>query len=689
MKKIKINYVFLLLWFSWVFFTNYFINNNSWDTNLSNFSTQIVSTWSIISSIETNWSATLANEQSLSFNQTWKVKNIYFKAWDSVKSWDIIALLDDTDWQNTIKQAVINLENSKLNLDSLYDEVDESKILQSKNTIESNKKSIEIAKKELQNLENSKQNWIIDLNNNLINLKKELDSLNESLLQAQKDLDLSKKNFENSILNTNENNLNKINQVKNNYYSDLQNLKQTIEKLDIILWVSDLNKTKNDEYEIYLWAKNNEIKNQTIYKLWILIWKINDFELNINSFDQQNSSIQDNINLINSYILIYNELLNLLDDFYDTLLNSVETTQLTNSMLEWFKSNIISYKNTTNQKISTLNSSINTLKTLTDVDLLNQTNNNSILQKVQNIDGIKLNIEKKLQSIETAKSNLETKILEYDLNIESKNNSISNLEKTLQINEKSYQELIKWPENNDIIKAQNSVKQAELNLENAKKSLEKFEIQAPFDGIIRKIDYQVWDNILSDSDKSIYIENPNLMEIIVYLDQVDIINVKKWDLAYVTFDGYPNIKVKSKINNIDTTPISNSGVVTYKVVIVLDDENFDKKVLSWMTANVEIITKQLNDILLIDSDYISSKWNKYFVLKKTKNWNIETEVQIWELKDWKTQIISWLEIWDIILKETKNNTNTTKTSNTSSNLLNIWWNSNSSRWWFNSQRPPF
>lgn len=70
-----------------------------------------------------------------------------------------------------------------------------------------------------------------------------------------------------------------------------------------------------------------------------------------------------------------------------------------------------------------------------------------------------------------------------------------------------------------------------MTLTSANKDLEKYQLEAPFEWVIKTIDYQVWDNILSDSDKSVYIENPNLLQISISLDQVDIINVELWNKA--------------------------------------------------------------------------------------------------------------------------------------------------------------
>lgn len=691
MKKIKLNYIFIILWIIITFIWNYFYQNFFLAKNSTNISQNIssVSSWSIIKSIDTNWSTTLANEQSLSFNQTWKVKNVYFKEWDSIKSWDVIARLDDTDWQNNVKQAKINLENSKISLNSLYEDVDASKILQSQNSIEITQKSIDVAKKELENMYNNKSITINDLSNNLNNLNKELNNLNDSLSQAQSDLDLTQKSNENSLNITKENQINTINQIQNDFLNNLTQISQIIEKQDIMLGVTDTNKKLNDEYEIFLWAKNMWNKNESITKLSTLISEFDVFQNKIKNLDNSTLTIDDNIKIIQEFIEFYDNLINFLDLSYQTVIDSVETTQLTNSMIENFKTNINNYKNTSISKISNLNSSINSLKTLSNTNLIDDNYQSSYKQKQQSIETIKLNIEKKKQEILSTAKNIDIKSKEIELNIETKINSISNLEKTLEINKKSYDELLVWPKSLEIQKAQNSIKQSEINLENAYKTLEKYEIIAPFDWVIRKIDYKEGDNILSDSDKSIYIENPNLIEIIVYLDQVDIINIDKNNKVYVTFDWYSSYQVEAKISKIDTTPITNSWVVTYKVVIVLEDKKFDKKLLSWMTANVEIITKELKNVLLLDSSYITNENSNYYVKKISWNKIEKTNVTIWEVNDWKTQILSWLKIWDKVVKEVSSSS--WKTSNKSSSLLNIWWQNSNRSWWWMSWwwAPPF
>ena len=136
-------------------------------------------------------------------------------------------------------------------------------------------------------------------------------------------------------------------------------------------------------------------------------------------------------------------------------------------------------------------------------------------------------------------------------NIESSN-------KSLEVNKQNLKEILEWPTQENITKAKNSILQAELKVQNAIEWLKDYQLESPFDGVVRKIDYKVWDKLLSDSDKYVYIENPNLVQIPVSLDQVDIVKVNVGTKAKITFDAYPTISIDGVINSIDYTPVKTS-----------------------------------------------------------------------------------------------------------------------------------
>lgn len=693
MKKInfKLQKIYFLLWFFLIIGLNYktFIPEKI-ESNKSNSTIAIVEESTITESIETTWSAWLANEQSLSFNQTWKITKVNFQAWDVVKTWDIIAEIDNSDGLNSVENAKINLENAKINLKQLYEDTSENQILQAENSLENSKKELEIGNEELENLYNTKKIWLDKINTSIENLEVELKNLENSLKTSQKEYETTQKEQENSLNSIEDNLSNTEIQTISILEKNLIDIKQDLDDIDNVLWISEKNKWKNDDFESYLSVKNSQYKNEATWYYYNTFSGILNIEEKME--EVKNYNTEEIINLINDYIEVYNNLSKTAEALYNAWDNSIESVEFTQNDIENIKNDANSIITSSISNISSLNNTIVELNNLTDIDLQKETFSNSLNSKEQSISQVELSIKKKEEEIKNEKENYSTQESSYNLQLKSKINSIENLEKTIEINKNNLEELLEWPTAENIQKANNSIKLAQMNLENAYDDLEKYQLIAPFDWVIRKIDYQVWDNILSDSQKYVYIENPNLLEISVSLDQIDIIKVNESNKAFVTFDAYPNKKIQAKVKNIDTTPIITSWVVTYEVIIVLDDKNFDWQILSWMTADIEIITKEINNALLINSEAIKQKWEEYYVTLLNKWEEVETKVEIWNIQDWKTQIISWLKSWEkVIIKSNIDTNNQKNTQKNSSNLLglpqwNTWkWN-RGSMWW---GKPPF
>lgn len=696
LQKIKIFYVFLWIilttWAYYYFFLYTSSNTSNKTQNTS--SVETVWTWSIKETIDVVWSAELVDEQSLRFNQAWTVTRVYFEAWDKVTKWDIIAELDNSDWQNSVKEAQINLENAKLALQELYEDVDESKILQSENTIKSTEDSIEISQKEIENLKITQANSISEKEKDIETREKELETLNTNLETrekeleiAQKELETTKKEQSNSLSNTVSNKSTTIKNIEDSFSSELTSISKIIEQADYILWVTETNRYKNDNYEVYLWAKNTSYKSQAESALLRSISSYDKLETIIDNYD--NSWNTETLKSILSSIQeTYKTLENTTDLTYKTLENTIASSSLTESELESKKSTIYNYKTTVQSKLNSINSSINTLNTLSNTDLISESNNNAILTKENNlktkqssINSAKLAIEKKEIEINNLRKTLETTKTSNTIELKNKQNNLSSLQKTLKINQESYEELLEWPTTENVTKAKNSITQAEIKLETANENLDDYVLEAPFDWVVRKIDYMVWDNLTTDSDKYAYVENPNLLEITVMLDQVDIINVDIWDKANITFDAYSTESVDAVVTWIDTTPTETSWVTSYEVTLILDDDDFDKTVLSWMTADVEIVAEEKEWVILVSTTAITTEDDKSYVTIE-KNWKTtKTEVETWLVSGTKTEITDWLSVWDKIIISNYSSSSSSTETTTSTSLFG-WssWNSNRSSW---------
>jgi HlyD family secretion protein len=87
------------------------------------------------------------------------------------------------------------------------------------------------------------------------------------------------------------------------------------------------------------------------------------------------------------------------------------------------------------------------------------------------------------------------------------------------------------------------------------------------------------------------------MQIDTNVSEADIGKVKEGQNVEYTIDGYPDITFKGKVQQVRNSPLTVQNVVTYDVVIYVD--NNDLKLKPGMTANVSIITSEKNNTLLV------------------------------------------------------------------------------------------
>ncbi len=603
MLKFKFSIIPFIIWIAVIPAYNY--KNQSSTQQSTSTSIYTVEKWAIKNSIEVVWDAQLVDEQSLSFNKEWTITKVNFKEWETIKKWDIIAELDSSDVYDSIEEAKINLENANINLEQLYEWPDESQILQAKNSITNAENSLTIAKKELETTKKEQDNSIYELEKNIENSKKELESSKKSLELAKKELETTKKEQDNSLNNTVSSKSTTVQNIEDSFKSNLVDIEKIIEQSDYIMWVSDENEEKNDSFEDFLWAEDKVVKNQTENSLLESISLYNNLKSSLDLY-KYNWNLDEMKSLLQKFLNLYQKLANTTDLIYKTVDNSlVSEWTLSNSDIESKKNTMSSYRSSSLSKVSSINSSINTLNTLSNTDLISESNSNSISQKEENIKTSELSITKKELEIENSEKDLEITLEKNKTTLEAKENDVKSKETSLEIAKLNLEELLEWPTSENIAKANNSIKQAKLKLESAYKSLDDYRLEAPFNWVVRKIDYMVWDNITNDTDKYVYIENPDLLEITVKLDQIDITKVKLNWQANIVFDAYSSITVNAIISSIDTQPIETSWVVSYEVKLVLDDSNFDKKVLSWMSANVEIIVESKENIPLVKTSAIS------------------------------------------------------------------------------------
>lgn len=515
----------LVFWYKYFFWIDYSDDKNK-------FENYIIWTWNIIEHIKVVWRAELVNEQKLRFNQIWKVAKVNFKNWDKVTKWNIIAELDKIDLDNQIKQAELNLQNSQLTLQQLLSWKDASIITKAKNDISNTQKKIITAQKNVEIALSDKNTTYKSLDNEVSLARQDVKNKQASLEKANSDLENTKKLEEKNISNS-----------TNTYSSTLQDslisLKDELIKSDSILknlndilWIEKWFEDVNDTFEWNLWtldlstfskakgsyrnAKTNKDNLENIYESLI-----NKNDLNI----------QDVTWILWKAKTGFSNILSATDDTYKMLLNSTTWNWYSLAQLNTHKSTISSDRQTAQKSLDSISSQLLSVKNLSDTSLSSLNSTQTIAQKEENVRNAISSLNKAQDILNNLEDTLSLKKENKNIMLTQANNDLQNLQDTLKAQQQTLSELQRWETKQTIEKAKNDITQKKLALENIKENKDKYELSAPFDWTIRKIDFQVWDNLIVDDTKYVYLENPELLKVTITLDQIDIVKVKLWQKA--------------------------------------------------------------------------------------------------------------------------------------------------------------
>lgn len=143
-----------------------------------------------------------------------------------------------------------------------------------------------------------------------------------------------------------------------------------------------------------------------------------------------------------------------------------------------------------------------------------------------------------------------------------------------------------------------SITQAQANLSNNLTNLRYTKIISPVDGVVVSRAVDVGQTVAASfQTPELFIVAQDLtdMQIEVSVSEADIGKIKNGQIVNYTIDGYPDEIFKGKVSQVRISPTTVSNVVTYTVIVSVDNE--EGKLIPGMTANVSIVTLEKDGIL--------------------------------------------------------------------------------------------
>lgn len=186
------------------------------------------------------------------------------------------------------------------------------------------------------------------------------------------------------------------------------------------------------------------------------------------------------------------------------------------------------------------------------------------------------------------------------------------------------------------------LRQAQLAVDTAQGKLQDYQdsikITAPFDGTVTRSSAVLGADV-STGTAAFSVEDLSQLVVTVQVVEVDINNVKAGQPATVTFDAIPNKTYNGKVTQTDLSGTSAQSGVNFNVTVLVTDA--DSLVKPGMTANVTIITNQVENALLVPSTAIFSDNSGQQVVYLVQNGTLTAvPVTVGAISDTTTQITS-------------------------------------------------
>lgn len=470
--------------------------------------------------------------------------------------------------------------------------------------------------------------------------KDKITSAEISLKQTELSLDNTKQSNEKSIYNAEQalkdakenldNNRDELSSedVQDAYSSLVDNIKSINISLQSILLYSDKiigvdDKFINDDYENFLGAKNvssmsraqgsyNTAKeNRGLLNTYALSINTNSLYSKI---DEAATQASKTLESFESHLY----------DMQVLLEASIVSTGLTQSELDSFKSGISSNRASVNTKITSLRNSIN------------------------NIDDAKDSLDDYVDAYEEAQIDLANAKADAERNLVNAESNIVSKQLSLEQAKRDYDDLLAPLTAAETASARSRLTSASVSLEKAQLELEKATIISPIDGEVAMLNYKAGDIIIdnSSSDPVATIINNDTLFIEVNIEEADISKIKVNQKAYATFDALSDLRLEGEISFISlTSKTDNSGIVTYLVRIIIFNPD-GVQIREGMTAFVDFVTAEANDVLSIPVAAVSNVGGKPSVMTEAGEWkNVVTG-----FTDGKyVEVISGLELGEKIV----------------------------------------
>jgi len=167
--------------------------------------------------------------------------------------------------------------------------------------------------------------------------------------------------------------------------------------------------------------------------------------------------------------------------------------------------------------------------------------------------------------------------------------------------------------------ARAGVRQAQASLDQALVNLSNTKITSPIDGVVVGRQVDVGQTVAASFQAPTLFtiaRDLTKMQLLTNIDEADIGGIEEGQPATFTVDAFPDEPFRGKVAQVRLSPTTVQNVVTYPVVIEVD--NPEGKLKPGMTANVTIPVEERHDVLRVPNAALRFKPDPGIVLSDAK-----------------------------------------------------------------------
>lgn len=594
-----------------------------------------VQSWVVLDSENYIWYTDSFNNVQLSAKIGGKITSLSKKVWDRVNIWEVVGMLDATEaktWFQSSNDILASLESLKVSTSQMFD----SQIWVMEEKIKSAKTWIEIA-----------DVWVSGSEAGLVDTKKinddQIKTIETQIITAQTALESTQLQLENTK--------NTLNQKEADIYSNSKNALSSANILssNILNFVDNLfgvtwaNKYKNDDYELYLSARNTNLKTEIEKSFHNISLELNNMKwLPLDSNEDIKVALE-KYNSIFSW-----EMRILLNNSFSAMENSIEWSKLTESNISNYKTQIISFQNQNEQVIMSVSGNY-FLWLKGSIDSINSFTK----EKKSTIDMMQKQVElaqKQIDTLHQTKKQI-TSLWWWQLTEISTKTLLAKKQK--DVSQNNLNEALAWIE---ALKKQKLASLSEIDTQiNQVKSwkdqswvmIENGKIISLIAGIVTQ-KHQEIGNVVWGGMPIYSVSSDDKIKIEIKVDENILSKIQIWNIVKVEIEGVNEIKDGSISKILPTRDF-----ITKKSTLEITLNNSSwVKIGSYSKVYFDI----QNDTsgIIIPNAAIISKYMipQVFILENNKA--KLTPIEIVKQNDNFSQV-TWVNVWDIIVTDGKEN----------------------------------